>query len=351
MVDSKFDVTSQYYSGQGVVMIGLRDVNGNPIGLRPLGNVSELKIAVATTIVDHKNSQDGQRAIDKRLQTEVKPTVSITIDNWIAVNLSKALRGSPSTIPAGNATAESHSFAPGLVTGLKYIDIDTVVLKQASTSLTAYTAVGATWDYKVNADAGSIMLNDGTQDGGYAVFEPTANALVLTSADASDGGDAVYHGTITGGAAGALAGQYFDIAGFAASGAVNNGTGLLCVDSTALTLTVRKADAIDETHAGTATSEETTGIYTLAVDYAYGAQKLTDALTQPLSDVWLRFEGLNTVAENAPVVVDIFRFSTDPLKELALLSDTFGQFVIEGAVLADYSRTVGSKYFSVKSLV
>jgi len=74
------------------------------------------------------------------------------------------------------------------------------------------------------------------------------------------------------------------------------------------------------------------------------------ALTRPITDNWLRFEGLNTVEENSPVIVDVFRFSNDPLKELALLSDTFGQFVIEGSVLKDDTRLSGSNYFSIKKL-
>jgi len=46
----------------------------------------------------------------------------------------------------------------------------------------------------------------------------------------------------------------------------------------------------------------------------------------------------------------VFRFSNDPLKELLLLSDTFGQFAIEGSVLKDDTRLYGSNYFSIKKL-
>ena len=89
---------------------------------------------------------------------------------------------------------------------------------------------------------------------------------------------------------------------------------------------------------------------TLTVTYNYGEQYLVSSLTRPITDNWLRFEGLNTIEENSPVIVDVFRFSNDPLKELALLSDTFGQFVIEGSVLKDDTRLSGSNYFSIKKL-
>ena len=88
----------------------------------------------------------------------------------------------------------------------------------------------------------------------------------------------------------------------------------------------------------------------VTVNYSYGEQYLVSSLTRPITDNWLRFEGLNTIESNSPVIVDVFRFSNDPLKELALLSDTFGQFVIEGSVLKDDTRLHGSNYFSIKKL-
>lgn len=263
-----FDAANFYYSGQGVVMIGFKDpVTGQPTGLRPIGNVPDLKITVATTVVEHKGSQDGQRAIDARLQTETKMTVSITIENWIAANLAKATRGDATPIAAGSVSAETFNAYPGLVSGFKFIKVSAVVLKQSATVLTAYTDGSVPWDYKLNPDAGSIMMNDGVAQA-FSHYVPASPP----------------------------------------------------------------------------------GPTLLSVAYSYAAQDLVDALTEPLQDNWLRFEGLNTVESNSPVIVDIFRFVNDPLKELALLSDTFGQFVIEGSALKDDTRLSGSKYFSVKKL-
>jgi len=264
-----FDAVNHYFSGQGVVMIGRRDpVTGNAIGLRTVGNVPDMKISIGTTVVDHKGSQDGQRATDARLQTEVKVNVTITIENWIAVNLAKALRGDAELFPSGAVANEAVMAYPGLVSAFRYIKVSGVGVSQGATLLTAYTDGIEPWDYKLNAEAGSIMLNDGVAVD-YDNYVPT--------------------------------------------------------------------------------SPESSGDE-LTVDYNFAAQYLVDSLTQALNDSWLRFEGLNTVEENAPVIVDIFRFSNDPLKELALLSDTFGQFMIEGSVLKDDTRLTGSKYFSIKKL-
>jgi len=264
-----FDAANWYFSGQGVIMVGRRDpITGNPIGLRPIGNCPDMRIMIGTTVVNHKGSQDGQRATDARLQTEINVTCSITVENWNAKNLSEATRGSDTLVPAGTATNEDVPAFPGLVSSLRFIRVNGVVAKQASTTLVQYTDGTEPWDYKLNQDAGSIMMNDGLLMD-YASYVPTSPA---------------------------------------SNGAV------------------------------------------LTVSYSYDEQYIVDSLTRPITDNWLRFEGLNTVEENSPVIVDVFRFSNDPLKELALLSDTFGQFVIEGSVLKDDTRLYGSNYFSIKKL-
>jgi len=267
---STFDAANWYFSGQGVIMIGRRDpITGNPIGLRPVGNCPEMRLTVATTVVNHKGSQDGQRATDARLQTEVNVTASFTCENWNARNLAEATRGSDTLIPAGSVVNEAAKAFPGLVTALRYIKVNGVVVKKGATTLTKYTDGTVPWDYKLNPEAGSIMFNDG---------------------------------------------DLMDFAGFVPSSPPD-------------------PDGDD-----------------LTVSYSYEEQYLVSSLTRPITDNWLRFEGLNTIEENSPVIVDVFRFSNDPLKELALLSDTFGQFVIEGSVLKDDTRLSGSNYFSIKKL-
>jgi hypothetical protein len=74
---------------------------------------------------------------------------------------------------------------------------------------------------------------------------------------------------------------------------------------------------------------------------------LIDALNVGEQSKWLRFEGLNTADSNLPVIVDIFKFTVDPLKELALIGEGIGQFVLEGNVLADPLQATGSKFFKM----
>ena len=95
----------------------------------------------------------------------------------------------------------------------------------------------------------SFQLTDGT----IRVIVDTGSTptFSLTSIDASSGGDAVYHGTITGGANNAYFGLDFNITGF--SNGVNDGS-FLCVASDATSLTLANPNAVSETIAASAIS-------------------------------------------------------------------------------------------------
>jgi hypothetical protein len=141
-----------------------------------------------------------------------------------------------------------------------------------------------------NAFAGDTFTVAGfTNAANNGVFGCTASsATTLTLVDlavaethaataASDEGVAVYTGTITGGGSNALAGQDFTIAGFVTN-PTNNGT-FLATASSATTLTLVNVDAIAETHAATATSEES-GTNKLTY-VAYPSKTLTGNTYQP----------------------------------------------------------------------
>lgn len=89
----------------------------------------------------------------------------------------------------------------------------------------------------------------------------------------------------------------------------------------------------------------------LTIAYDYAAQAQVDSLTTGAVARFLRFEGLNTADSNQPVVVEAFRCQFDPAKVLSLISDeTVQSFELEGSILADLTRTTGSKYFRERML-
>lgn len=253
-----WETASNYFSGQGVVLMGMRDTSGAVAkagGLFEVGNCSELKLMVNTSTVEHKETTTGARAIDLRLTTEVKANMECTIENFNSKNLSQAMRGHHVDSVAGTVTAEPITGYPGMISPLNHIRVSNVVVK--TTAATPVTLVLGT-DYLVNTEAGSIKC-------------------------------------ITGGA-------------------------------------VAAAEA-------------------LTVSYSYEAQEEVHGLTQPMQTIWLRFEGLNTADTNKPVVLDVFKFSTDPLKELELIGDKVNAFQLAGSVLADLTQGAGvSRYWKMRML-
>lgn len=255
-----WETTSTYFSGQGVVLLGTRDpVTGKGHSFMPVGNVSDLKISVATSALEHKESQTGQRGIDLRLTTEIKASVSMVMENFSASNLAIAMRGMSTKKVGATVTDEAGVVKLGYVMPLANLGISAVSIQKAAATLVKYvagtsTAADGEWDYKVNEDAGSIMWAKVPKTVGLADDDP------------------------------------------------------------------------------------------VTVDYTYAAQTVVDALTEAASEVYMRFEGLNTADGLKPVVVEVFRFLTDPLKELSLISDQIQKFTLDGSALLDTLQS-GSKYF------
>ena len=332
---STFDGNNYYYSGQGVVLIGKRDSQGKPAGLLPVGNVSDLKISIETTVLEHKESQTGQRGIDLRLTTEVKATLSATLENYVAENLALALRGNQTTKAAGAVTAEAPKLYWGKVVPLKYVSVSAVVVQRGAQTLTPYVNDSTPYDYKLNEDAGSIMLNDGSvtalsSNATTGGVEPSAitvgSTTTVTVANTAQAGDYVALGGFAGDDAALVNNKAFRILSATTSAVV------LDVDTSGKTITA--ADALAVFDGGT-----------LDIDYSYAGQELIAALTEGSLERYLRFEGINTADENRPVVVEVFKFLMDPTKELSLIGDDINQFVLEGNVLADPLQSEGSKYF------
>jgi len=83
----------------------------------------------------------------------------------------------------------------------------------------------------------------------------------------------------------------------------------------------------------------------LAVTYAYAAQTEIKAFTEAQKEYYLRFEGLNCADSNKAVIVEVFRFCPDPLKNLSLIDDKLAALELDGAALLDSTRTDGQNYF------
>lgn len=157
-----WDVQSHYFSGQGVVLMGDMDANGFPTGLLPVGNIATLTLNIGTSVLEHKETQTGQRGTDKRMTTETSCGVSMGMESWDASNLSVALRATSAKFASGSVVGEANKVYLGKIMPLKFAKVSSVIIKEGATTLVAYTAgmdVGD-WDYILNAEAGSIKWAD-----------------------------------------------------------------------------------------------------------------------------------------------------------------------------------------------
>lgn len=91
---------------------------------------------------------------------------------------------------------------------------------------------------------------------------------------------------------------------------------------------------------GTITIVNLTGFtLPLKAAYSYAETSVVAFFTQPIPEVAVRFEGVNTADSNAKVLVEIYRVALDPTKELGLISDELGKFTLEGSALVDSTKT------------
>jgi hypothetical protein len=140
------------------VYLGKRDALGNPIEVRSPGNVAELKLSLKTDVLEHYESQSGQRTLDHRMVKQKSATVNLTIEEFTNANLALALYGSVVADTGGNVVNEPiGGDAPKI--GDRYFlahpKVSNLVLKDAhDTTLTAGT------QYTADIDFGAVQFLD-----------------------------------------------------------------------------------------------------------------------------------------------------------------------------------------------
>lgn len=328
-----WDKNEEYYTGQGTVLMAKRDADGKPLGFRHFGNVASLGIATARNYNVHKESKTGKRSTDRRTISETNVTLSAACENFSSENIAQYTNGLLTKVTAGSVTDVAYNGYGGLVTAFDHIKISAVAVKIGTQALVAYTNSQAPWDFKVNPDHGSILLNADGANVVAAVTDIVVGASTTITADIGyvEVGDVVKVTGVTGADANIINGVALTVKAV-------TGTGIV-VD----------LNTTGKTIVGTSAKLHGVGVH-LLVSYAYQAQDLVDALAVQEEEVYLRFEGLNTAEGDEPVVIEIFRVGIAPIAELALFGDAVQQATITAEVFSDPHRTTGSKFYSVKKL-
>ncbi|MCX8016396.1 MAG: hypothetical protein N2690_00640 [Rhodocyclaceae bacterium] len=233
-----------YFSGQGRVYLAQRDSNGNPLALRWVGNVPDLKVSLNIETIEHKESYSGQRLTDLQLIKGKDGEFSCTLEDLAVENLELSLYGVTSSVTSGSVVDEAlpTGVADGEIRLLAHQFVSSVVIPDSAGSPATLTE-GT--HYKVHANQGAI--------------------------------------------------EFLTVTGFTQP---------------------------------------------FKVDYTYGAAKSVAMFRSAQPEVWLRFDGINTAAGNAPVIVDLYRVAINPTKDLSLISEDLQKFELTGRVLADLTKPV-----------
>lgn len=234
---------SLYASFQGRVYLGARDASGNPIQVRSPGNVADLKLSLKTEVLEHFESQSGQRSLDHRMVKTKSASISLAIEEFTQENLALALYGTHVATASGTVTDEPIGGATPVI-GDRY--------------------------FLAHPKVSSLVVKDSAG---------TPSTLVLGTNYTAD----TDFGAI----------QFLSVTGLTAP---------------------------------------------FKASYAFGDVSEIGIFTQPLPERFLRLEGLNTAQGNAKVLVELYRVAFDPLKELALISNDYNKFELEGSLLADPSK-------------
>lgn len=144
---------SYYYSGQGRLMIGERDINGRGISFIEIGNATGVQIDVTNTKFEHKESLTGNRGRDLVIIKEIKASLKFTGESLSIDNLALGLYGTSIKTTSTPVVDEPHTLtALGGIVTLNRQAVSAVIVKIGSTVVPA-------GDYIADTDFGTIYCS------------------------------------------------------------------------------------------------------------------------------------------------------------------------------------------------
>lgn len=154
-----------YFSGQGRVYLAQRDANGNPLALRWVGNVPDLKVSLNIETIEHKESYSGQRLTDLTLVKSKGGEFACTLEDFSIENLELSLYGTTSSTTSGAVSNET--LPTGIVAGETRLLANPFVSSVTITDSAGTPKTLPATQYTVHAAQGAIQFNDITTGGPY----------------------------------------------------------------------------------------------------------------------------------------------------------------------------------------
>lgn len=328
-------VVSHYYEGQGRLSAGLRSSDGMPTGLRPMGNVSELSLAVAGDMAIIKRPVNG-RLVDMESYTR-GTTVKFRakIESVTARNLAMLTHGAYGDEQAArveNAPVKGYFGALQPLSGMAPVNM---AVTAAGTTLTPYVSDGYAWDYMPSEGGAGLVLNDGV-DAPLDKLKSLAGTLVTAAALPAPGVVRLSAVLPTG----LQLGQRVVLLGFtdpALAPYLARAVTIAAFDNTAKTVDVVLPGIV-------ASPDFTAGRIlfdgmSLSASYDSAAFSQYTATIDNGGEFFMRFDGMNLAdADGAPVTVEISRVKIDPSAVRDLLTEELATIELTGTVLYDRFR-------------
>lgn len=145
-------MANTYFRGQGKLWIASRDSNGVTSGFTEIGDAEALNINQSETYDTVNESQSGARVKVVHSAIEYNMDFEMTVLNFSAANLAKAVLGTSSQVTGASVTGESHEAYKGSSIFLKYPGVSSVVIG----------ALVSGTDYTVDAVSGRIDFPTGS---------------------------------------------------------------------------------------------------------------------------------------------------------------------------------------------
>lgn len=117
---------------------------------------------------------------------------------------------------------------------------------------------------------------------------------------------------------------------------------VVITDSTPVTpLTVSPTKYDVDPDFGTITFKDVSAVVQpFKVAYAHAAIDSVSVFSAAQEEVFLRYEGINLAEGGAPIILELYKVNSEPLKDLALITDKMADMNISAAVLIDTTKPV-----------
>lgn len=309
-----YAVPTVAFSGQGDIMMAVRNADGTPGGFTPIGNLSLFEINLAVESATLNESYSGQRLPIASITTSVSVEIKANFNSFNKEVLDIGTRGETTVVPAATSVAWSATAYKGKIVGTGFLNVSALTVTTPGASATAFAATTAV--------ALGDYIKPAVSNGRYYKVTAAGTTAAAEPVWPTDG-STVTSGTATLKDMGVIA----PVLGTDYS--VNAEWGTLNILST--------GGIVDESP--------------ISGTLSHGALEKTHAFVEAEPRRWIRFNGINTAQPGSPPVqVDVYDVGIKPMSALSLISDEFGNTEITMNAYADQTKLGSgvSQFFDIK---